>query len=164
MKRPRRAAFMPLHLPHCERPPIFPSASDYLTLKRHECRAPNPNGIPSQSPGLRGTSYLGSWSRDGHNPNGVASFLTRPCAATPLGLMKKLIRVPRVARASQPWAERRYPVGVIPIPAASPAEQAVLSGLVEGILAAQRTGDAATVKALEQQIDAHVFRLYACGK
>jgi hypothetical protein len=29
-----------------------------------------------------------------------------------------LIRFPRVARASQPWAERRYPVGVNPIPAA----------------------------------------------
>jgi hypothetical protein len=29
-----------------------------------------------------------------------------------------MIRVPKVARASQPWAERRYPVGVNPIPAA----------------------------------------------
>jgi hypothetical protein len=33
--------------------------------------------------------------------------------ATPLGLMNILIRYPRVARASQPWAERHYPVGVI---------------------------------------------------
>lgn len=48
-----------------------------------------------------------------------------------------------------------------PIPAASAAEQAALSGLVDGILAAQRTGDAATVKKLEAEIDTHVFRLYA---
>jgi hypothetical protein len=34
-----------------------------------------------------------------------------------------------------------------------------LSGL--GILAVQRTGDAATVTALESEINAHVFRLYA---
>jgi hypothetical protein len=34
-----------------------------------------------------------------------------------------------------------------------------LSGL--GILAAKRTGDAATVQALEAEIDTHVFRLYA---
>ena len=34
-----------------------------------------------------------------------------------------------------------------------------MSGL--GILAAKRTGDAATVTALEAEIDTHVFRLYA---
>jgi TaqI-like C-terminal specificity domain len=49
----------------------------------------------------------------------------------------------------------------IPIPAASAAEQEALSGLVDGILAAKRTGDAATVKELESEIDTHVFRLYA---
>ena len=32
---------------------------------------------------------------------------------------------------------------------------------MEGIRAAQRTDDAATVKALESEIDAHIFRLYA---
>ena len=49
----------------------------------------------------------------------------------------------------------------IPIPVASAAEQAALSGLVDGILAAKRTGDAATVTALEAEIDTQVFRLYA---
>ena len=68
-----------------------------------------------------------------------------------------------------------------PIATASAAEPAALSGLVDGILAAKRTGDAATVTALEAEIasqprktfpkkltvavatsgDAHVFRLYA---
>ena len=47
-----------------------------------------------------------------------------------------------------------------PIPAATPAEQATLTTLVDSILAAKRLGDEATVKELEGQIDRHVFRLY----
>lgn len=41
------------------------------------------------------------------------------------------------------------------------AKESRLGGLVDGILAAKRTGDAATVTALETEIDTHVFRLYA---
>jgi hypothetical protein len=52
-------------------------------------------------------------------------------------------------------------MATIPIPDFSAADAKVLSGLVDGILAAQRTGDAATVTALESEIDTHVFRLYA---
>ena len=37
----RRAAFTPLHHPHCERRRILPRAPEPRTLKRHECRAPN---------------------------------------------------------------------------------------------------------------------------
>lgn len=48
----------------------------------------------------------------------------------------------------------------LPIPAATPAEQATLSALVDTILAAKRAGDEATVTELEGQIDRHVFRLY----
>ena len=48
----------------------------------------------------------------------------------------------------------------IPIPAATPGEQAALSALVDRILAAKRTGDEATVAGLEAEIDTHVFRLY----
>ena len=48
-----------------------------------------------------------------------------------------------------------------PIPAASAAEQAALSALVDGILAAKRKGDEATVTALESEIDTHVFHLCA---
>ena len=47
-----------------------------------------------------------------------------------------------------------------PIPAATPAEQARLTQLVDRILAAKRAGDAAQVEALEAEIDTHVFRLY----
>jgi hypothetical protein len=75
----------------------------------------NPNGIPSPSPGLRGPSYPGSRPRAGHNPNGVASFVARPSAATPLGLREILHRIPGVARASQPRAGCRRPVGANPI-------------------------------------------------
>jgi hypothetical protein len=48
------------------------------------------------------------------NPEGVASSGAR-FDATPLGLKIISQRTPRVARASQPRAERRYPVGVNPI-------------------------------------------------
>jgi hypothetical protein len=48
----------------------------------------------------------------------------------------------------------------LPIPAATPAEQAALSTLVDSILAAKRMGDEAAVKELEDRIDTHVFRLY----
>jgi hypothetical protein len=48
-----------------------------------------------------------------------------------------------------------------PFPKTNAAEQAALSGLVDGILAAKRTGNAATVTALESEIDTHVFHLYA---
>src|SRR5438034_7222654 len=38
----------------------------------------NPNGIPSQSPGLRGTSYPGSSARNLPNRNAVATRAFRP--------------------------------------------------------------------------------------
>ena len=97
----------------------------------------NPNGIPSSSPGLRGTSYPGSTVKKISNPNGVVSSrVASPMAATPLRLMKILIRVPRVARASQPWAEGRCPVG------------------------AKRANPAAGTSALEREIDQQVYALY----
>lgn len=72
----------------------------------------DPNGIPSHSPGLRGTSYPG-FTVTGHpNPNGVASSrAVSRMAATPLGLMGISHDVPRVVALLQPWAECRSPVG-----------------------------------------------------
>ena len=76
----------------------------------------NPKGIPSQSPGLRrrraeaalrraakaeGTSYPGCTVREVSNPNGVVSFGSRRCAATPLGLKHQSNRVPRVVASLQ---------------------------------------------------------------
>jgi len=71
----------------------------------------NPNGIPSQSPGLRGTSYPGCIVREVSNPNGVVSFGSRRCATTPLGLKHQPNRVPRVVASLQPWALLRSPFG-----------------------------------------------------
>ncbi len=62
------------------------------------CR--NPKGIVSSSPGLRGTSYPGNAVRRTINPNGVAA--------------PSVERKPKVARASQPWALRRNPIGILP--------------------------------------------------
>jgi len=45
----------------------------------------NPNGIPAQSPGLRGTSYPGKSRQKANNPNGVAARW-RKFDETPLGL------------------------------------------------------------------------------
>jgi len=54
----------------------------------------------------------------------------------PLGLMN-WHRIPRVVRSSQPWAERPYPFGVNPIPAAPPEKQKAVERLVDRILAAK---------------------------
>src|SRR5439155_6823926 len=45
----------------------------------------NPNGIPAQSPGLRGRSYPGKSRQKANNPNGVAARW-RKFDTTPLGL------------------------------------------------------------------------------
>ena len=63
----------------------------------------------------RAADYPGSRAKKCFNPNGVASFSSHRWATTPLGLMEISTRIPRVARSSQPWAERRCPVGAIPI-------------------------------------------------
>src|SRR6266581_3805619 len=72
---------------------------------------PNPNGISSQSPGLRGTSYPRSIVGEVSNPNGVVSFGSRRCATTPLGLNNQSNCVPRVVASLQPWALLRSPFG-----------------------------------------------------
>ncbi len=51
-------------------------------------------------------------------------------------------------------------ISQIPIPAATPAQQAELTAKVDAILAAKRAGDAARVAALEAEIDVIVYRLY----
>ena len=70
----------------------------------------NPNGIVSFSPGLRGTSYPGLPLQRFSTPTGLgraASSLLQPrwgCRPT--------AHFPRVAPASQPWAEGWNPVGI----------------------------------------------------
>ena len=73
--------------------------------------AANPNGILSQSPGLRAASYPGSGPVRRLNPNGVAASFPQ-WAATPLGLKFSSSQFPKVARASQPWAGGHNPFGI----------------------------------------------------
>ena len=76
----------------------------------------NPKGIASQSPGLRGTSYPGSTPPKDHNPERVAPMrgTTVKGAPQPRWGCKSNRRLPRVARASQPWAGGWNPVGIHP--------------------------------------------------
>ncbi|QKG52970.1 hypothetical protein [Hymenobacter sp. BRD67] len=48
----------------------------------------------------------------------------------------------------------------LPIPPATPEQQAAIAGLVEQVLAAKAAAPAADTQALEQQIDAAVAALY----
>jgi len=75
---------------------------------------PNPNGIPSLSPGLRGTSYPGCPMKTGTTLKGLRHAAPdKPgMDATPLGLEKIFDRFPRIAPASQPWADGRNPFGI----------------------------------------------------
>ena len=86
----------------------------------------NPNGIPSQSPGLRRLPLPRvSATKTTPNPNGVVFGGTwdgmgfpgvnhDPRDTTPLGLDDVVTGEPRVAPlgAWQPWAGRRNPVGI----------------------------------------------------
>ena len=80
-------------------------------------QALNPNGIPSLSPGLRGTNYPGFGSHTGFNPERVAA---RPASFVSHGDFEPVPQpfqgwgifadgAPRVARASQPWADGSNP-------------------------------------------------------
>jgi hypothetical protein len=87
----------------------------------------HPEGMRSLSPGLRGTSYPGYAMSWGANPERVASpprpvrsrrhaigltIVKRTADATLSGLVVLSMHEPRVARASQPWAERCNPFGI----------------------------------------------------
>ena len=80
----------------------------------------NPKGIASSSPGLRGTSYPGLGSRIVINPERVGArhrFLASRARSghmlQPLQGWRFLAPItPRVARASQPWAQRQNPFGI----------------------------------------------------
>jgi hypothetical protein len=85
---------------------------------------PNPEGIVSFSPGLRGTSYPGFQHRKTLQPcKGCITVPTDafwpPChwitdpadeeRSNPFRVDASSYHTPRVARASQPWAERSRP-------------------------------------------------------
>ena len=76
-------------------------------------RSSNPNGIVSSSPGLRGTSYPGSRTEWCATPTGLWPVGTGGAEGPqPRWGCGVIARFPRVARASQPWAGGRNPVGI----------------------------------------------------
>ena len=72
----------------------------------------NPKGIPSQSPGLRAASYPGETVPMRPQPQRGCDHRVVPQATTPLGLRPFRPPLPRVARASQPWALGHNPFGI----------------------------------------------------
>ena len=104
----------------------FPSSELCLTHNLPTQSVLYPNGIPSFSPGLGGTTYPGYDAKQTLNPNGVAPlpshdgvslnqspvFSMTRTGTTPLGLNPFSDRCPRVARSSQPWALWRNPFGI----------------------------------------------------
>src|SRR2546425_453756 len=95
------------------------SSATLLFARRIDVFAPseNPNGIPSQSPGLRGTSYPGSLSVEPPQPQrGCGQSI--PARALDLGhnavgVVSISNRAPKVGVARQPWAGSRNPFGIV---------------------------------------------------
>ena len=73
--------------------------------------APNPNGIVSSSPGLRGTSYPGWLSTMVTTPTGLRPTIS--AETQPRWGCSRSVGFPRVARAAQPWAGGRNPFGIL---------------------------------------------------
>jgi len=74
--------------------------------------SPNPKGIPTQSPGLRGTSYPGNERAHEPQPQRGCGKPLAPSSHNPVGVDRYAPGFPKVARASQPWAGGRNPVGI----------------------------------------------------
>src|SRR5260370_16898872 len=73
----------------------------------------NPKGIPTQSPGLRGTSYPGFIALDPANPSGVAASGCQR-GYNPVGVEAQHSRFHKLARSSQPSAEGPHPFLINP--------------------------------------------------
>jgi hypothetical protein len=93
------------------------AAAQICNLHWHLATPRNPKGIASLSPGLRGTSYPGSAHPMGRQPcRGCLTAPIGPLSPPSHGTRSNPFRVgtasdgiPRVARASQPRAERFHP-------------------------------------------------------
>ncbi len=74
---------------------------------------PNPTGLRPKAQGCRvREATLGKRVLDIPQPQRGCVLPSRADGRNPVGVDDSSERYPRVARASQPWAECRYPVGV----------------------------------------------------
>ena len=100
---------------------VFSLSSFGLSITHNSsCPEPNPKGIQSLSPGLRGTSYPGCHRRkesptlkglEHQRGTGAARQKPGPCC-NPFRVEQGSGTQPRVARASQPWAGGYNPFGI----------------------------------------------------
>ena len=125
---------------HHQRLPHHPMRTRLLGFQRQGAKtrrprpAVNPKGIASSSPGLRGTSYPGKAAENHANPNGVAAC-ARIQPQPRWGWKNPGGPVPKVARASQPWALSRNPVGILRLPATAHRSRLRSASLRLGVLA-----------------------------
>ena len=87
-------------------------------FRRHAfARSENPNGIPAQSPGLRGTSYPGSSSVKPPQPQrGYGQSIPdrgHDLGRNAVGVVSISERAPKVGVGRQPWAGGRNPFGIV---------------------------------------------------
>src|SRR5688500_15363023 len=76
-----------------------------------------PTGLCPPAQGCEARATLGVVTQNGSTPKGLRQLSWTKTVfgskdATPLGLKDLFVTVPRVARASQPWAECRNPFGI----------------------------------------------------
>src|SRR2546425_132074 len=95
------------------------SSATLLFARRIDVFAPseNPNGIPSQSPGLRGTSYPGSLSVEPSQPQRGCGqsipVLAPDLGHNAVGVVSISERAPKVGVGRQPWAGGLNPFGIV---------------------------------------------------
>src|SRR5437660_225150 len=87
-------------------------------FRRHAfARFENPNGIPAQSPGLRGTSYPGSSSVKPPQPQrGYGQSVPdrgHDLGRNAVGVVSISERAPKVGVGRQPWAGGRKPFTIV---------------------------------------------------
>ena len=73
---------------------------------------PIPTGLRPKAQGCEARATLGDVSEYFPQPQRGCGIMARAHGHNLVEVEKSFRRLPRVARASQPWAERHYPVGV----------------------------------------------------
>jgi len=73
--------------------------------------SPIPTGLHPSAQGCEARATLGKASHDLPQPQRGCSLFLGSGGCNPVGVVEYYGRYPRVARASQPWAESRSPVG-----------------------------------------------------